>query len=503
MRRTLGEFALACGGRLEGADRSYSGVSTDTRAIQAGELFVALRGPRFDGHEFLAAAAAAGAAGAMVEEHGPGAGADRQGPGAALARIVVPDTQAALSRAASAWRTQFDMPLVGVAGSNGKTTVKEMIAAILAQAGSCLATRGNLNNHIGVPLTLLRLEPAHRFAVIEIGANRAGEVANLVALARPTVGLITNAGAEHLAGFGSLEGVARAEGEMVEGLAPDGIAVINADDAFAQLWRGLTRARVITFGLAAPADFAAREVRADIADGEFRTRFVLECTLGAGGGEGRGEVDGAEGPGTAGNARRAGRAQRVPIELRLAGRHNVANALAAAAAATAAGASLEHVRAGLAAMRAVQGRLQLKKARCGAWLIDDSYNANPSSVRAGIDVLAELAGPKWLVLADMGELGDFARASHADIGAYARDRGVERLYATGELAQLAVESFGAGAEWYPDAETLARALDAALPRTACVLVKGSRINRLERVVARLVGPNERGSAPAGHGASGK
>lgn len=464
MKRTLADFAKACGGRLVGADRSYAGVSTDTRTIGSGELFVALRGPRFDGHEFLAAAAAAGAAGAVVDETAAQAAGPPSGAGA-LARIVVADTQAALSRAAGEWRAQHDLPLIGVGGSNGKTTVKEMTASILAQAGSCLATRGNLNNHIGVPLTLLRLEAAHRFAVIEMGANRAGDVASLAALARPTIGLITNAGAEHLEGFGSLEGVARAEGEMVEGLAPAATAVINADDAFAPLWRGLTRARVVTFALAAPADFRARDVRADIAGGEFRTRFTLECAQGA-----------------------------TPIELKLAGRHNVGNALAAAAAATAAGASLEHVRAGLAAMRAVQGRLQLKRARRGAWLIDDSYNANPSSVRAGIEVLAGLEGPKWLVLGDMAELGDFARESHAELGAYARDRGVERLYATGELAQLAVESFGAGAEWYPDAEALARALDAALPGEACVLVKGSRINRLERVVAALAALDPRGGA---------
>jgi UDP-N-acetylmuramoyl-tripeptide--D-alanyl-D-alanine ligase len=468
--RTLGAFAEACGGRLEGADRAYSGVSTDTRTLEAGALFIALRGPRFNGHEFLAAAAAAseeqnapsGESGTAARESRALSG-DRS-LGTSLARIIVPDTQAALSRAASAWRSQFDIPLIGVAGSNGKTTVKEMTAAILAQAGSCLATRGNLNNHIGVPLTLLRLEPQHRFAVIETGANRAGEVASLAALARPSIGLITNAGAEHLEGFGSLEGVARAEGEMVEALAPEGIAVINADDEFAPLWRSLTRARIVTFGLAARADFTARDVRTEITEGEFRTRFTLESLRG-----------------------------RTPIELKLAGRHNIANALCAAAAATAAGANLEHVRAGLAAMRAVQGRLQLKRARGGAWVIDDSYNANPSSVRAGIDVLAELQGPKWLVLGEMAELGEFARSSHAEIGAYARDRGVGRLCATGELTQLAVESFGTGAEWYPDTEALARALDTALPREASVLVKGSRVNRLERVVAALTGPALTGS----------
>ncbi|HUN74460.1 MAG TPA: UDP-N-acetylmuramoyl-tripeptide--D-alanyl-D-alanine ligase [Steroidobacteraceae bacterium] len=448
MARTLGEFARACGGRLEGADRPYTSVSTDTRTLRSGELFVALKGPRFDGHEFLGAAEQAGASGAVVEV------AD----GTRLARIVVSSGEAALARAAHQWRTQFEIPVIGVAGSNGKTTVKEMLAAILGRAGACLATRGNLNNQIGVPLTLLRLEPTHRFAVIEIGANRAGEVAALVALAQPTIGLVTNAGAEHLEGFGSLEGAARAEGEMVEGLPADRVAVLNADDQFFSLWRGLTRAHVITFGIEAQADFRARALRAEIVAGEFRTQFTLEWAHGS-----------------------------VPMELRLAGRHNVTNALAAAAAASAAGASLEQIRAGLATMSAVQGRLQLKRARGGAWLIDDTYNANPSSVRAAIEVLAQLAGRKWVVLGDMAELGAFAETSHTEIGQFARQRGIERLFATGKLAQLAAESFGTDAKWYPDTESLARALGEALTPDACVLIKGSRVNRLERVVAALLG----------------
>jgi UDP-N-acetylmuramoyl-tripeptide--D-alanyl-D-alanine ligase len=378
---------------------------------------------------------------------------------------VVADTQVALARAANRWREQWAIPVIGVAGSNGKTTAKEMTAAILSQVGSCLATRGNLNNHIGVPLTLFRLEQQHRFAVVEMGANRAGEVAELVRIARPTIGLITNAGAEHLEGFGTLEGVARAEGEMVEGLADDATAVINADDPFAALWRGLTRARVVTFGVGGPADFVARDIQAEIAAGEFRTRFTLECATGS-----------------------------VPIELKLAGRHNVSNALGAAAAAAAAGANLSAIRAGLGSMRPVQGRLELKRARSGAWLIDDSYNANPSSMRAGIEVLAELEGRKWLVVGDMAELGAATQDSHVEIGTLARARGIERLFATGQLAQLAVESFGPGATWYPDSDALARALDADAGPEVRMLIKGSRVNRLERVVAALIAP-----APAAGG----
>jgi UDP-N-acetylmuramoyl-tripeptide--D-alanyl-D-alanine ligase len=455
MKRTLGEFALACGGRLEGADRPYSAVSTDTRTLASGELFVALRGPRFNGHAFLASAAAAGAAGAVVDT-------EQDVP---LAQIVVADTVAALGRAAARWRAQFDIPLIGVAGSNGKTTVKEMLASILARAGPCLATLGNLNNHIGVPLTLFGLETIHRCAVIEMGANRPGEVAALARLARPTIGLITNAGAEHLEGFGSLEGAARAEGEMVEGLDPSGVAILNADDPFAPVWRGLTRARVVTFGLGAPADFTARDPATEIRAGEFLTRFSLECPAG-----------------------------RATVALHLAGRHNVANALAASAAAVAAGADLEQVRDGLGAMRAVEGRLQLKRAARGAWLIDDSYNANPSSVRAGIEVLAALEGPKWLVLGEMAELGAYAGASHEQIGAFAREHGVERLFGIGSLARLAVERFGPGAEWFADAEALKGTLERVLTADARVLIKGSHVNRLDRVVAALA------AAPPGRSA---
>ncbi len=456
---TLANFAQLCGGQLKGPDAPYTSVSTDSRTLSKGALFVALRGPNFDGNKFVAAALAAGAVGALVDTEQP----------AAASQIVVSDTQAALERAGQGWREQFDIPVVGVAGSNGKTTAKEMTAAILSQLGNCLATRGNLNNHIGVPLTLLRFEPANRFAVVEIGTNRAGEVAHLVRIARPTVGMITNAGAEHLEGFGSIEGVARAEGEMVEGLAPSATAVINADDEFVDLWRGMTKARIVTFGVRTSADFNARDVRTTIGPGGpmgqpegFLTHFTLVCPLGS-----------------------------APVALHMGGRHNVSNALAAAAAAFAAGAGLQHIVAGLGAMRAVAGRLQFKKALSGAWIIDDSYNANPSSMHAGIETLAELDGAKWLVIGDMAELGAHAPAAHTEVGEFARAHGIERLYAIGGLAKLAVDSFGAGAHWFPDAQALSSALVTALgsaPSAAAVrlLIKGSRVNRLERVVDTLV-----------------
>jgi UDP-N-acetylmuramoyl-tripeptide--D-alanyl-D-alanine ligase len=454
MNRTLGEFARTCGGTLAGNDRGYTGVSTDTRTLKAGELFVALRGPRFNANDFVAAAETAGAAAAVVDVR-----VDRP-----LPQIIVSDTQSALSASAAAWRGQFTMPVVGVAGSNGKTTVKEMIAAILERSGSTLSTRGNFNNHIGVPLTLHRLEASHRYAVVEIGANHAGEVAELLKLARPTVGLITNAGAEHLEGFGSLEGVARAEGEMVAGLDDAATAVINADDPFADLWRGMARGRVTTFGVAAPADFSASEIHTAIDATGFVTRFKLRAPAGT-----------------------------MPIDLHLAGNHNVSNALCAAAAATAAGASLDDVRAGLATMRPVPGRLQFKTAPSGAWIVDDSYNANPSSMKAGIEVLASVDARRWLVMGDMGELGSFAEDSHGEIGRFARNNRIDRLFATGKLSQLAVEAFGSGGEWFADTDSLARAVNAELTREVCVLVKGSRMNRLERVVEVLVG-----SAPVSH-----
>jgi UDP-N-acetylmuramoyl-tripeptide--D-alanyl-D-alanine ligase len=455
MNPTLAAFAQSCGGRLFGPDSGFSGVSTDSRTVSPGELFVALSGPRFNGEDYVRAAVARGAAGAVVRNRQPNV--DSQ--------ILVEDTLAALASAAHAWREGFSIPVVGVAGSNGKTTVKELIASILSQAGSCLSTLGNLNNQIGVPLTLFRISREHRFAVVEMGTNHAGEVAALVRIGRPTVGIITNAGAEHLEGFGSLEGVARAEGEMVAGLPSAGTAVINHDDPFALLWKNMTGARVLTFGLNPGADFTAGAVKTTIDATGFVTQFTLHAPQGS-----------------------------VPVQLHLAGRHNLINALGAAAAASAAGASLPDIVHGLAAMRPVPGRLQFKRAATGAWIIDDSYNANPSSVQAGIEVLAQLTGRRWLVFADMGELGDYATDSHRQVGEWARAAGIDRLFATGKLAQLAVETFGAGASWFPDLTALSAALGAALSRSdpghsaaeVRMLVKGSHSNHLERVVAALV-----------------
>ncbi len=464
---TLAEFARACGGRLVGADRPFHEVAIDSRRLGAGDLFAALAGERLDGHQFVADAAARGAAGAIVLREQSA----RIAQSAQIAQIVVDSVEAALARAASAARARFAGPVIGVAGSNGKTTAKEMTATVLTESGPCLATRGNLNNHLGVPLTLLRLAPEHRSAVIEMGANRAGDVAQLVQIARPTIGLITNAGAEHLEGFGSLEGAARAEGEMVAGLAPEATAVLNADDAFVDLWRASTRARVVSFGLAEPAQFTARSLSLQLDERGFASTFDLHAPAGC-----------------------------MAIRLALAGRHNVLNALAAAAAAVSAGATLEQVRSGLARVSAVRGRLQLRRRSDGGWLIDDSYNANPSSVRAGLEVLAQMPRRRWLVLGDMAELGDFAAASHREIGELARSMGVERLYSYGALAALAAEGFGPNAQRFEDATALQRALTQALEPAVTLLVKGSRVNRLERLV-EVLAPEDPGRGSSGSSGS--
>ena len=456
MKRTLSDAAHALGGRLIGEDRPYGAVATDSRTLAPGTLFVALRGPNFDGAQFVAAAAARGAIGAIVERAVPHE----------VPQVVVPDALQALQQLGRAWRSQFSLPVVAVAGSNGKTTAKEMTAAILARMGQCMATHGNLNNHIGVPVTLMRLEASHRSAVIEMGANRMGDVAELMRLVEPTVGLITNAGAEHLEGFGTLDGVAKGEGETVSCLAGEATAVINADDPYAGYWRGVaTAGRIVTFGVHAAADFAAKGLVQGIERGEFASRFTLVCALGE-----------------------------IAIALKAGGAHNISNALGAAAAASAAGASLEQIAAGLADFRAVAGRLQLKPGARDSWIIDDSYNANPSSVRAGLEVLRSVHGVTWLVLGDMAELGEHAEDSHAHMGTYARDCGIKRLFALGPQSSRAVETFGAGGEWFADADSLIRRVQAEIAPGVTVLVKGSRINRLERVVQALSGGGS-GSGP--------
>ncbi len=448
MIRDLAELARVAGGRLHGANAGFGRVTTDTREIESGALFVALRGERFDGHDFVQQAAAGGAAGALVSRQAS----------TTVAQVVVPDVLAGLSAFANAWRRDFDGTVVGITGSNGKTTVKEMTGAILSRSGPCLATEGNLNNHIGVPLTLARLEATHRYAVIEMGANHLHEIAHLASIAEPKVGLVINAGPAHLEGFGGIDGVARGKGEMFEALGMDGTAVINADDRFAAYWHGLARAagRIVTFGMQERADFAATGLTSRLTEAGIATGFELACPLG-----------------------------RRRITLALAGEHNVMNALAAAATAWAAGAKLDAIVDGLAAMRPVSGRLTFRPAVNGARLIDDSYNANPGSMRAGLRALAALPGEHWMVLGEMRELGQESAQLHAGIGDFARQSGVKRLLAVGDDARHAVEAFGPGAAWFAGVEDLIAAAQPALAANVTVLIKGSRANRLERVADAL------------------
>jgi len=453
----LSQAAQALGVPFVGRDVEFTAVSTDSRAVRHGDLFVALKGERFDGHGFVAQAAAAGAAAAMVE---PGRDSGFGIRDSTLPLIAVTDTQLALGKLAQHWRRQFDIPLIALTGSNGKTTVREMLAAILREVvkpGSqvpspksrVLATRGNLNNHIGVPLSLLELRREHRYAVIEMGMNHAGEISYITRLAEPDVALINNAGLAHIEFLGSTEAIARAKGEIFEGLKADGVAVINADEPYAPLWRELAAGRKqLEFGLEASAAVSASYRMRDL-DSEI----ILKTPLG--------------------EARAV-----VPAP----GLHNVRNALAASAAATALQVPIAVVAAGLARFPGVNGRLQRKIGLHGATLIDDSYNANPDSTRAAIAVLAQMPGTRLLVLGDMGELGPQAAALHAEVGAFARAAGVDRLLTLGELAAQASQAFGAGARHFPRIEELLAEIENALAPGVTVLVKGSRFMRMERVV---------------------
>lgn len=455
----LSQAAQALGVPFSGRDVEFTAVSTDSRAVRRGDLFVALKGERFDGHGFVAQAAAAGASAALVEQ-GRDAESGIRNPALELPLIAVADTLLALGKLAQHWRRQFDIPLVALTGSNGKTTVKEMLAAILrvaVEAGSripnpeslVLATRGNLNNHIGVPLTLLELRREHRYAVIEMGMNHAGEISYITRLAEPDVALITNAGLAHIEFLGSSEAIARAKGEIFEGLNAEGVAVINADERHAPLWRELAAGRKqlefgIEAGAAVSASYRMRGLDSEII---LKTPFGEASTV-------------------------------VPA----AGLHNVRNALAASAAATALQVPVAAIAAGLARFPGVKGRLQRKTCLHGATLIDDTYNANPDSVRAAIAVLAQLPGTKLLVLGDMGELGPQAAALHAEVGAYARISGIDRLLTLGELSAQAAQAFGAGGRHYPRIEELLAEIENALAPGVTVLVKGSRFMQMERVV---------------------
>jgi len=440
----LAEAAAALGGHVEGPNASFSGVAADSSSNTAGDLFVALKGERFDGHRFVEEAARRGALAALTSR--------RVESAIPIAQVVVEDTRIGLGRLAAHWRSRFEIPLVALTGSNGKTTVKEMLGAILAaQAGSreaVLATAGNLNNDIGMPLTLLGLHAGHRFAVIEMGMNHEGEIDYLTRLAQPTVALVNNAQRAHVGMLGSLEAIARAKGEIYAGLGEHGQAVVNADDPFAPYWTGLNAGRpVVTFGFADDAQVRARPVNGDWAFHTPTGGFV--------------------------------------VHLRVAGEHNVRNALAACAAAHALAIPTGAMQSALASFAGVPGRLQRRAGPHGSTVIDDTYNANPESMKAAIRVLAAEPGRRVLVMGDMGELGPQSPAMHAEVGEFARRQGIDSLLALGEEGRNAAQAFGAGARHFLQIPPLIEAAREEAEGGATLLVKGSRFMQMERVADAL------------------
>ena len=446
MARRLSAVAETTGGRLTGPDAAFDAVATDTRTLSPGSLFVAIEGERFDGNDYLGAAAEKGAAGAMVSRY--------QDLPLPLPQIEVDDTRRAFGAMARAWRENFDIPVIAVTGSAGKTTVKELIGAILRIGRKVCVTEGNLNNDIGVPLCLMRLDASDEAMVVELGANHAGEIANLGSLVEPTIAVITNAGAAHLEGFGSVAGVATAKGELIDCLPANGVAVLNADDAFFEDWRRRAgRRTVLSFGMSAAADF---RLIGESESGNGSSRFVVGTP---------------EGPG-------------IDIRFALLGRANLVNALAAIAAASAVGATAREIRRGLEQVRPVEGRMQTRRGLRGATLIDDSYNANPSAAKVALDYLSGCSGKRIFALGDMLELGDEAAALHREIGEYARGR-CDALIAIGDLAGEAADVYGSGATRYDNINAAARTLREELAADVTVLIKASRSMGLERLVAAL------------------
>ena len=456
----LSEAAAMLGVPFAGTDVEVLRVCTDSRSIQPGDLFIALRGEKFDGGAFAAQALQQGAAGVVLDA--------AQAPELAAA-IRVDDTRLALGRLAAAWRRRFAIPVVAITGSNGKTTVKEMLAAILqVETGSdaaVLKTEGNLNNDIGLPLMLLRLRGTHQFAVLEMGMNHAGEIDTLTRLARPDVALVNNAMTAHIGFLGSIENIARAKGEIFHGLTDAGIAVFNADDPHAGLWRESNARRcVVDFGIGQPAS-----VRGQYQPRDFGSALAITLPHAC-----------------------------LEIALQVPGEHNAMNALAAAAAAFALDVSLRSIDVGLSGFTGVKGRLQRKPALHGSTFLDDTYNANPDSVKAALAMLAQQPGRKVLVLGDMGELGADAVAMHAQIGQAARAAGVDRLLALGDLSKETVAAFGAGAMHFERIQELLAELENELAPGTTVLVKGSRFMQMERVVQSFM-EDPAASAPGQEG----
>ncbi len=449
----LSACAAIVQGKLIGKDVALTGVSIDARVIKPNQLYIAIKGHNFDGNDFVEQAEKAGAIAAIVHE----------GVSTLLPHIVVEDTRVALARLAGAWRVSLSenensLSIVGVTGSNGKTTAKEMVAAILGVKDAVLFTQGNLNNDIGVPLTLFRLTEQDRYAVIEMGANHIGEIAYTSHFAKADVVIITNAGAAHLEGFGSLEGVAKAKGEIVETLGEDGVAVLNRDDGYFNYWKSVAGNRkIISFGLSEEADVTAKVTKIGIKNNSFVSTFDLFTAQGT-----------------------------AEVNLKLAGQHNVLNALAAAAATLALGIDLAQVKAGLEGIKPVVGRMQPLVGRLGSTVIDDTYNANSDSLKVGLDVLSQLEGRHWLVLGAFGELGPQSAKIHKGIAEVIKSSGVNRLFAVGADTKNTVQAFGLGATFYEKQEDLIAELKQEIRGDEVILIKGSRAQRMENVAAALV-----------------
>lgn len=441
----LSELLQPLDARLLGDDADFTAVSIDSRSVTAGQLFIALSGPNFDGHNYLAEVASKGAVAALVE---------REVLGVKLTQLVVANARVALGQLAGLNRQAYQGPLAAVTGSSGKTTVKELLASILRVRGPVLATRGNLNNDLGVPLTLLELAPQHCAAVIELGASRIGDIAYTVGLSQPQVVIITNAGTAHVGEFGGPENIVLAKGEILEGLTATGTAILNLDDSAFATWQVRSQGcQVLSFALSNPAaDFYASELSADA---RGCPAFTLHCA--------------------AGSAR---------VQLNLLGQHNVSNALAAAAAAFAMHVPLAEIVQGLQALQPVKGRTVAQLLGSGVRLIDDSYNANPAAINAATDLLSSFAGRRILVLGDMGELGAWTESAHAQVGAYAVGK-VDALYAVGTQMAHAVTAFGAGAQHFADQASLLAALASEQGSNTSILIKGSRSAGMEKIVAAL------------------